>query len=414
MANTSPLDPHQRGPAQTTPSAPGGPSGPASGGSPVVPPPAAASPAASPSQASGGILGVVEHFVSGLSEDWHKDRELKRELKRAKAQPSTSQSRQADQPSGAAEDAQDGEDAATPTSSENQLRRERNKRIQMISEFTDIKETFDHKIKRYVASVACFAVPWLLVLFMTGDVGEYFAGQAFTLSDWKIASIFGITGLLEAVLAVTTNAWGNTVHDINATDVQGDKTKLRNQARNQATAWAVLSLVSGFALFMFLMQQAADNTAIAQDTLTAVQVAAGMHATMSFTLSANLMNIVLRCIGTLAIDPACVFAVHVTSKNLDQFLKQQAQITTAINEVADAFDKQEEAAARAEMRRKENERFLSLKGKMDDVNADMMGKMGTKLIEMSDQMFERMQLPPARIVEADEDDDGRNVRRLRR
>jgi len=40
--------------------------------------------------------------------------------------------------------------------------------------------------------------------------------------------------------------------------------------------------------------------------------------------------------------------------------------------------------------------------------------MGTKLIEMSDQMLEPMQLPPGRIVDADDDDEGRNVRRLRR
>jgi hypothetical protein len=130
-------------------------------------------------------------------------------------------------------------------------------------------------------------------------------------------------------------------------------------------------------------------------------------------LSANMVNIILRVLGTLAIDPACVFAVHQTTKNLDQFLKQQAQVTLGITQISDAFDKQQEAAARAEMRQKENERFLELKGKMDDVNATMFGKMGEKMLEMSDQMFEQMKLPQGRIVDADEDD-GRNVRRLRR
>jgi hypothetical protein len=400
MSNTAPLDPNQGGTPAPGPSAADGP---------------AASASSSGVQAPTGIAGAVGNFLAGLAEDWRKDRELKRELKRAQADAQAARMKQPLVAEDEEQEDEDGdEDDGEPTSSEEQLRRERNKRIQMISEFTDVRETFDHKIKRYVASAACFVVPWLLVFFVTGDVGQYFAGQPFTLANWQVASIFGITFLLECVLAVVTNAWGNTIHDLHATDVQQDKAKLRQRAWTQAGAWAILSLVSGFALYMFLMQQAADNAAIANRSLTMAQVVAGIHATVTYQLSPVMINIILRVLGTLAIDPACVFAVHITSKNLDQFLRQQAQITTAITEVAEAFDKQEEAAARAEMRRRENERFLSLKSKMDDVNAEMMGKMGTKLIEMSDQMFERMQLPPGRIVDADDDDEGRNVRRLRR
>ena len=163
--------------------------------------------------------------------------------------------------------------------------------------------------------------------------------------------IFGITALLEVVIAVVTNAWGNTVHDANATDVAADKGKLRERSKTQFIAWAVLSLVSGFALFMFLMQQSTDNAAIASGTLTHAQVLAGLHATVNYSISPATINVALRVLGTLAIDPACVFAVHTTTMNLDQFLKQQAQVTTAITQISDAFDKQQEAAGHGGQRR---------------------------------------------------------------
>jgi hypothetical protein len=344
--------------------------------------------------------------VRSLGDDWRKDRELKRELKRAEAlQRQTAEKELLEQ------QAHSGDPAAAG-SSEELLEQERNKRIRMISEFTDIKESFDHKVKRIVSGIACALVPWLLVLFLTSDVGQYFAGRPFTMNDFQTLGIFGLTGLLEVVIAVVTNAWGNTVHDANATEVAADKQKMRDRAKTQAAAWGVLSLVSGFALFMFLMQQQSDNTAVASGAFTAAQIAGGLHATVTYNLSPAMINVALRVVGTLAIDPACVFAVHSTTKNLDQFLKQQNQITTGITQISDSFDKQQEAAARAQMRQKENERFLELKGKMDDVNATMFGRMGEKMLEMSDQMFDHMQLPAGKVVDADDDD--RNVRRLRR
>jgi hypothetical protein len=339
-------------------------------------------------------------FFAGIADDWRKDRELKRELKRAQAQ---------NQPPPVLP-AQTPEDEEESDSSQDMMKRERNKRIRMISDFVDVKETLDHKVKRWISGAACTLVPWLLVAFLTSDVGEYFAGKPFSLTDWTTTGIFGLVALLEIVIAVDTNAWGNTVHDINAAESELDKAKLRAMAMKQAMAWGVLSLVSGSALYMFLMQHNADVVG----GITATQLAAGSHANIDFALNASHINVFLRVLGTLAIDPACVFAVHVTSKNLDQFLKQQAQITQGITAISDSFDKQSEASARADMRRKENERFLELKGKMDDVNATMFGKMGEKMLEMSDQVFDRMQLPAPKIVDADDDDEGRNVRRLRR
>jgi hypothetical protein len=402
MANIDPLDP------RTPPSGPNAPpgGGPAPNPSPVPPQP---KPSKNPAGAQavptkkGGTFTILGSLLGGIAEDWQKDRELKRELKRARelAQQAAEQDltrSPTDQP--ASEGSQD------------LLEQERNKRIRMISDFTDVKESADHKVKRWISGAACAIIPWALVIFVTSDVGEYFAGKTFTWSDWGIVGIFGITLLLEVGIAVVTNAWGNTVHDMNAAEAESDKTKWRDRMKTQMIAWGVLSLVSGFALFMFLMQKAADNAAVAQGALTTTALAGGLHANVDYGLNANLINIILRVVGTLAIDPACVFAVHQTSKNLDQFLKQQAQVTLGITQISDSFDKQQEAAARAEMRQKENERFLELKGKMDDVNATMFGKMGEKMLEMSDQMFEQMKLPHGRIVDADEND-GRNVRRLR-
>jgi len=402
MTNTGPLDPNK---TSSGPNAPGGP-GPAPSNSPAPPQP---KPSQGPAGAQavpekkGGILHAFGSLFGGMADDWQKDRAFKRELKRAKALAQQAAEQDLTKPA---------PDQPAVEDSQELLQHERNKRIRMISDFTDVKETFDHKVKRWISSLACAIIPWLLVGFVTSDVGEYFAGKPFTWSDWSIVGIFGITSLLEVGIAVVTNSWGNTVHDMNAAEAASDKTKLRERGRAQAIAWGILSLVSGFALFMFLMQKAADNAAVAQGTLTATALAAGLHASVDYGLSANMVNIVLRVVGTLAIDPACVFAVHQTTKNLDQFLKQQAQVTVGITQISDAFDKQQEAAARAEMRQKENERFLELKGKMDDVNASMFGKMGEKMLEMSDQMFERMKLPQGQIVDADEDD-GRNVRRLK-
>ncbi len=403
MSNTNPLDLSQGGRSSSGDEE----SGPATNGSAVQPSaPSSGNPTGAQAvpPPSGGVFTSVGTFFTGLRDDWRKEREFKREMKRAQLQAQQGQQNPIPVP-----EAKEGEDTAEP----DLLQQERQKRIRMISDFTDVKETLDHRIKRYVSSAACAVVPWLLVIFLTSDVGEYFAGQPFNLSDFKTVGIFGITALLEIVIAVVTNAWGNTIHDMNAAEGAGDKTKMRDRARSQAIAWAVLSTVSGFALFMFLMQQNADNTAIANGTLTTASMAAGLHAQITWTLNASMINVILRVIGTLTIDPACVFAVHTTSKNLDQFLKQQAQVTTAITQISDVFDKQQEAAARAEMRQKENERFLELKSGMDTVNAQMMQKMGDKLLEMSDTMFEQMQLPATRVVEAD-DDDGRNVRRIRR
>jgi hypothetical protein len=375
---------------------------PTSGGAPATPSP---SPNQGPTGAQvhpgkpAGRGGIVGAFLGNLVSDWQQERALKRELKRAQAV--IEQSNQASVATPAA--SKEGVD-----SSEELLKQERNKRIRMISDFVEVKESLDHKVKRWAASAACFVVPWLLVIFLTSDVGAYFAGKPFTLADWTTAGIYGLVALLEIVIAVDTNAWGNTVHDINAVESAHDKARLRSMAWKQGIAWGILSLVSGMALYMFLMQQHADLAAQAAGTL-----ASGVHAPIDYTLNAAHINVILRVIGTLCIDPACVFAVHVTTKNLDQFLKQQAQITEAITAISDSFDRQEEASARAEMRRKENERFLKLKSKMDDVNAEMFGKMGEKILAMSDQAFDRMQLPPGRIVDAD-DDDGRKVRRLPR
>ncbi|GHO51427.1 hypothetical protein [Ktedonospora formicarum] len=414
MSNTTPFDSNQSGFTPPDPNMPGNMSGPAASGSPATPktPPTQGPTGA---QATPDLEADAEEqekkpgFLSGLLgnlvAEWQQDRAMKRELKRAKVTAQQALEQDLTKDTGETSD---------PEQSEELLQQERNKRIRMISEFTDVKETFDHKIKRWISSIACAVIPWLLVIFLTSDVGEYFAGKPFDMKDWKIVGIYGMTALLEVAVAVVTNAWGNTVHDANATDQAADKSKMRDRAKSQALAWGILSAVSGFALFMFLMQQNADNLAIANHTLTVDQLAEGAHAVVDYSMSATMINVVLRVIGTLAIDPACVFAVHQTTKNLDQFLKQQAQVTLAITQISDAFDKQQEAAARAEMRQKENERFLELKSKMDTVNAEMMGKMGTKMLEMSDQMFDRMQLPPGRIVDADDDDDGRNVRRLRR
>lgn len=412
MSNTDAFDPSQRNDTPPDGQPPEDSSGPTPGGVPSNPDPTPSHDPASasvPIEKPEGMFSFVGAFLGQLHEDWQKERELRREIKRAKALGNQRQ-----QPSPQASEAK-GEGENATSQSPDLLQEERNKRIRMISEFTDVKETLDHRIKRVVAGIACMVVPWLLVVFLTSDVGEYFAGQPFTTSDWTVAGIFGLTALLETVIAVVTNAWGNTVHDLNATDIAADKSKLNARAKTQFIAWSVLSLVSGFALFMFLMQQSADNTALASGLLTHAQLAQGLHATVSYTLNASMTNVVLRVLGTLAIDPACVFAVHTTTLNLDQFLKQQNQVTTAITQISDAFDKQQEAAARADMRRKENERFLELKSGMDTVNASMMQKMGDKLLQMSDTMFEHMQLPQGKIVDADQDDDdGRNVRRLRR
>jgi hypothetical protein len=375
---------------------------PTSGGVPTTPQP---SPSQGPAGAQvhpgqpAGRGGIMRAIFGNLVSDWQQERALKRELKRAQAAVEQSNRATVVAPVSPKEEAD---------TSEELLKQERNKRIRMISDFVEVKESLDHKVKRWAASIACFAVPWLLVVFLTSDVGAYFAGKPFTLADWTTAGIYGLVALLEIVIAVDTNAWGNTVHDINAVESAHDKARLRSMAWKQGIAWGILSLVSGMALYMFLMQQHADLAAQAAGTL-----ASGVHAPIDYTLNAAHINVILRVIGTLCIDPACVFAVHVTTKNLDQFLKQQAQITEAITAISDSFDRQEEASARAEMRRKENERFLALKSKMDDVNAEMFGKMGEKILEMSDQAFDRMQLPPGRVVDAD-DDDGRKVRRLPR
>ena len=409
MANTPSDQQDQTGNTPQDPNASGTPPGPdpnAPGTPPQQPPdPGSAQPSVDTKNA--GFLGTLfGNLFSGIANDWQKSRELDRELKRAKALVEES-NKPLPSDSGTSGDDDNGEQ------SPDLLQQERNKRIRMISDFTDVKESLDHRVKRYVASFACFLVPWLMVGFLTSDVGEYFAGQPFNSTDFQVMGIFGITALLEVVIAVVTNAWGNTVHDANATDVAADKGKLRERGRTQFTAWAVLSLVSGFALFMFLMQQSADNAAIATGTLTHAQITAGLHAVVNYSISPATINVILRVVGTLAIDPACVFAVHTTTMNLDQFLKQQSQVTTAITQISDAFDKQQEAAARADMRRKENERFLELKSGMDTVNASMMSKMGDKLLQMSDTMFEQMKLPNGKTVDADDEDEGRRVRRLR-
>src|SRR5262249_45829916 len=148
-------------------------SGSAPSGSPSSPKP---NPSGTPAGAqatsgnSGGPLGGILNFFGGIGDEWRKNQELKRELKRANT--ASSQNQQSTQTISEGDENNIG-------SSESILQQERLKRIRMISEFADVKESFDHKVKRWIASIACTIVPWALVLFVTSDVGEYFAGRPF-------------------------------------------------------------------------------------------------------------------------------------------------------------------------------------------------------------------------------------------